>query len=56
VPAPHAQSTLHFGTWQHVPLVQMSLPQLQSLAQLVQFSPAKLAQMPSPQTGLHSPL
>jgi hypothetical protein len=57
VPAPHAQSTPHFGTWQHVPpLTQMSLPQPQSTAQEPQFSPAKLAQIPSPQTGMHKPL
>ena len=37
-------------------LEQMSDPQEQSLAHVEQFSPAKLAQMPSPHTGLHKPL
>jgi hypothetical protein len=53
VPAPHSQSTPQTGTWQQTPFAQMSLPQVQSVAQVPQFSPA--AQIPSPQTGLHVP-
>jgi hypothetical protein len=56
LPEPHAQSTPHFGTWQQVPPTShLSVPQLQSLAQLAQFSPANDAQIMSPHTGLHVP-
>jgi hypothetical protein len=55
VPAPHAQSTPHFGMWQQRPPTQESVPQLQSPGQLPQFSPAKVAQIRSPHTGLHVP-
>jgi hypothetical protein len=56
VPEPQAQSTPHFGKWQHVPPTShLSDPQLQSVGQVAQFSPERLAQIPSPQTGLHVP-
>jgi hypothetical protein len=56
VPDPQAQSTPHLGMWQHVPPTShLSVPQVQSLAQLAQFSPANEAQTLSPHTGSHEP-
>jgi len=53
VPEPHSQSTPHFGTTQHRPFTHELVPQEQSPAHVEQVSP--VAQIPSPQTGLHVP-